>query len=661
VDAGRSRAGDHGPSWAADTFVPRGDGTYATVGDSDGATLAVATADGDQDYIVTSASGARFEFPCIDCGILAYVDPQGDRATVDYEGQQNPQTITTTAGTTRLIYDTNGRIVRAETPHGDIHRYEYDTDGYLLRHIAPGSQTTEYTYDPDGYLTEVSEPGGRTTRFDYAWALDRRRIQTMTRVTDPSTGAGPTTQLAFSQPAQPPCDVGAYVGSSTIQASDASTATFCWDARAEATNVGAIEPANPNDGSAYGCIADPFGEQTYCGENPPADPDGLGSGVFGPLAASTNISWGISDNNLVGRTGYDMFSDSAFTSLQLQRVRRTVPWNIVAPGTSPQDQGSEYQLVADWLTKAFAAGYKPMLSLERCSGTFVRSGQTLPCESTTPTREEYIAHVRALLEDPTFGRVKEFTAWNEPNLTGYQPTGFIHDPAGSDHQAEDQSATFSNSGAYRAGRYWYEFWKLCQNAPGYFNCTVAAGDFLDSRMGDATDRTSWGARFYTQYFNGALRNRPERWAWHAYRDGERTLIQEDPSRWWAAFRAFAIRTSWVGNSAQSPYLWLTEQGATRIRRGGLTTISQIAGRAATPAEENERAVLVTHRLTRAIDSGLLASSSRILRFFYYHMKGDRNDFDAGLKNPDNTVRPNYDTYRCRTVEGPSSGCTVGTN
>jgi len=175
-------------------------------------------------------------------------------------------------------------------------------------------------------------------------------------------------------------------------------------------------------------------------------------------------------------------------------------------------------------------------------------------------------------------------------------------------------------------------------------------------MGNATDRSTWGARFYLQYVYGGLSNRPERWAWHAYRDGERTLSRSSSS-WWAAFRAFAIRTSFVGDARRSPFIWLTEQGATRVRQGANTAITQDEnGVSLPPAEVAERANLVTDRLTRAYDSGLLTASSRILRFYYYHVKGIRTDFDAGLLDENGTVRGNYYTYRCRVQAGPLESC-----
>lgn len=107
---------------------------------------------------------------------------------------------------------------------------------------------------------------------------------------------------------------------------------------------------------------------------------------------------------------------------------------------------------------------------------------------------------------------------------------------------------------------------------------------------------------------------------------------------------------WVGKDEQWPYLWLAEQGAVRTIGKKTTRISD------DPAKTGERAKLVTHRLTRANDNGLLGTSSRILRFYYYQMKGDEN-FDSGLLTLDGFARGNYYTYRCRTEQGPTAGGT----
>lgn len=66
------------------------------------------------------------------------------------------------------------------------------------------------------------------------------------------------------------------------------------------------------------------------------------------------------------------------------------------------------------------------------------------------------------------------------------------------------------------------------------------------------------------------------------------------------------------------------------------------------------------RLQRAKDSGLFSTSSRILRFYYYQMRGDfrgTNSFDSGLLSEGRNLRGNYATYRCRTENGPTAGCS----
>jgi hypothetical protein len=161
--------------------------------------------------------------------------------------------------------------------------------------------------------------------------------------------------------------------------------------------------------------------------------------------------------------------------------------------------------------------------------------------------------------------------------------------------------------------------------------------------------------YYRKYVKGMNNNQPERWAWHAYSDAELTLGYPDPSDWWRKFRSFARRTSYVGTNERSPYIWLTEPGAVREDAGPATRIRR-DGR----GTEGQRAQLVTNRMTRAVDRGLLGTSSRILRFYYYSMRGDFDSnekaFDSGLLTQGRDLRGNYYSYRCRVANGPTAGC-----
>ncbi|MCP9492060.1 MAG: hypothetical protein MSC31_19615, partial [Solirubrobacteraceae bacterium MAG38_C4-C5] len=403
------------------------------------------------------------------------------------------------------------------------------------------------------------------------------------------------------------------------------------DTRSVTPETEAQGPINPNAGTEYGCTPDPSGEPTYCGENPPDDPDNigaLGGGLFGAQSASTDVSYGIADNNpLILDSEYMLFDSPAFQALEVRRVRRTIPWNIVLHKDERYGDGLYDDHVA-WVQRALKDRYIPLLSIERCRGDFPRAGapQAPSCVGIPPTREEYRLAIQGILQDPVLGQVKEFTAWNEPNNSYFQPTD--ENPDEDDRKVSIQDATFDNSDAVKAGTYWYDFWTLCQDEPVGYNCTVAAGDFLDSEMGDVADDSTLGYRYYRKYVKGMNNNLPERWAWHAYSDSEFTLAYPDPSDWWRKFRSFARRTSFVGDDERSPFIWLTEQGAvrqdgdgeTRIGDGDLDTVGQ-------------RAKLVTNRMTRASDSGLFSTSSRILRFYYYQMRGDfsgTKSFDSGL-------------------------------
>jgi YD repeat-containing protein len=647
--------GFDGPSGYTVAFQKRPDGTY----ESPPGLNQTLTANADGTYTIADPDTDRRLLFNANGFLTAELLPGGGRVDYAYDGSGRLTSANDNLGrTTTFGYDNKGYLATMTEASGAAHGYGHDKSGNLTSYTAPNGQITRYAYDGID-LVRITDFEGDDTSFTYD---TRGRV---TAVIDglASDSSAPRTTYAYSDPTAP-CDPNRDLGKTVITQPDGTAVTYCYDHLLRITSqdpppdVRSLEPIEPEDtpidpteGTDYGCVPDPSGEPTYCGENPPDDPDGVGAlsqQSFGTLSASTNVSYGIADNNrfLEPESTYKLFDSPAFQALEVRRVRRTTPWNIVLHKDRQLDL---YRDLTAWVQRALDDGYKPLLSLERCRGEFPRpnpdgSVAELPCDDVPPTRAEYQAAAEAILQDPVLGQVNEFTAWNEPNYDGFQPTAELV----PDIPVEE--ATFENSDAVKAGRYWYDLWKLCQDAPGFYNCTVAAGDFLDARMGNATKRDSWGYRYYSQYLKGMLNNLPERWAWHAYRDSERTLGYSDSNEWWKAFRAFAYRTSWVGKEERSPYIWLTEQGAVRTIGDQTTAITE------DPEKAGERAKLVTHRMTRANDNGLLSTSSRILRFFYYSMKGDEN-FDSGLLTLDGYARGNYYTYRCRTQEGPTAGCT----
>ena len=631
-------------------FPARGDGTFDADRFGTGAIL-TATSTG---YTLQEAeSGDRYLFDTD--GRLVRRERTGVTGSVvySYDTSGRLKTVTDAAqGVTTLTYNAAGHLASATLPGGSVVSYSVSTG--RLRSRTVGGATTSYSYNSAGLLSRIASPAG-TTKFEYD---QTRRVTSVTRVTDPASDSGPTSTLAYQAAA------GFCSGSAgqTVVARGGVSRTYCWNGSARVTKSDApvdgrpatgfdsvdTSPIDLTAGDEYLCAPNAAAGDTYCGEDPPPDPDA--STAFSALAASTNVSFGIADNNRLPE--FNIFDNASFQTLGVRRLRRTIPWNIALV------KGPEYDEYVSWVQRALSStpSIRPVLSVERCRSTFVRNGAALTCEDFQPTRDEYKAAILALLSDPVLGQVEDFTAWNEPN--NYRP-----DPAPGDSPAPIAQDNFyqPTRDAELTGRYWYDFWTMCRASQ--FSCTVAAGDFLDARMQNVTRVGSDARDYYLDYRRGMYNARPERWAWHAYYDGERTLEISSTADWWSAFRAFAAQTQSRNATQASPSIWLTEQGATRLRDAKLTRISGDPDSSNDPDTLREpisagavaqRADLVTDRLTRSDNAGLLGTTSRILRFFYYQVRGD-STFDSGLLTLNNAQRGNYYRYRCLTAPS-TAGC-----
>ncbi len=359
-------------------------------------------------------------------------------------------------------------------------------------------------------------------------------------------------------------------------------------------------------------------------------------------AAATGIPFdGISDSNRLSR--YNMFADPAFTDLNMQYVRRIVPWNIALKGPADAD----FQDVRLWVISALQANKLPLISFEHCAGgdyLFTRGSQQLPCRpgkigSTVykrgymPTQAEFRQAGATFMnydadsnpDTPDLNNVPEYTAWNEPNLTNTQPTaatayersnGLI-DPATVGLPGD----TVSKKKAWLAGNYWAIASDECAkkpaanpNAPAWppkGPCAVLAGDFTDGRMNNATNSASRGAEYLRWYRKGMLRPPGWAWAWHAYRD----INIQKPKKAGAsprvpdykALNAFLQATS--RGDVASPLVMLTEQGL--IRRRGTPTYN------------------LPQNTMDAFKGLATIAPGRILRRYYYAMLGD-GKWDSGL-------------------------------
>lgn len=272
----------------------------------------------------------------------------------------------------------------------------------------------------------------------------------------------------------------------------------------------------------------------------------------------------------------------------------------------------------------------------------VMNGSQVVTRGFPPTVNEYRNAVKAFLEyddpaqdGPDLKDVQAYTAWNEPNLPGYQPTAATSADraAGTDPAAFMQYAAGGTDvgarKAFLAGRYWRSLNALC--AAKATPCTAAAGDFSDGRMDNVTRLSSNGAKYFTHYRKGMGRG-PGVWAWHSYLDNEDAVVRPTVPKW-HRFRALLQRTG------ASSKVWLTEQGVRIVR-----TNAFLPG----------RYPVIGGEIMRKMLDEFAVQSPRIDRFYYYQLIGEAKN-DSGLVDWNGRApRPYlYDAYKCRTTWQPT--------
>jgi hypothetical protein len=476
-------------------------------------------------------------------------------------------------------------------------------------------------------VRRIETPGVVKVTYDAAG-----RIASLTRVTDVATDSGPTSSFSYLAP-DAPCDAAAGDIGRTLVTTSVRTTTYCnerdlsisyedtpGDAGGGSREVyedDDLTSEDLGDGIDYTC--DPH----YVCD--PGDPDADATdGLSVQGIPDGSPRWGLSDSNDV--RGFNMFADRFFHRLDIQYVRLTVPFDAAR---DPDGR----DVVDAWINAARdpnqPGGRKRVLiSFERWR-TPRASGES--CTTYLPPLDEYRGAVGDFLARwgdrlAEQGHVPEFTAWNEPNNTNYQPTATVA-PDGA-------TPGFANSGAFAAGAYWRALWELCQARTP--RCTVAAGDFLDSKMADPADSTGgYARRYFTQYVAGLGRQRPPVWAWHAYSDGDFTKkVSDGQAAPFTRLRRFLRATASLSGTS-TPTVWLTEQGAIRkVRRPNGTV-------------RHKHTISCQARIMRLLLTAP-AISDRIRRFYAYQLRGDRN-WDTGLLNiTDSRPRMAYKVYRAKS-------------
>jgi RHS repeat-associated protein len=210
--------GYYAPSGFATRFLPTEDGSGYRSPNGIGATL---KRNDNGSYTLTAhADGSKQNFRA-DGMLSSLEDANGNKIEFTYVAENWMQLtngwkltqIRDTQGriTTFTYNDTLERLTRITDPSGRTYQYGYNANRQLTSYTDPASKVTSYAYDGGGRLSRITDPKGNQTRFTYD---ADRRVLSVKRVTNNSTGAGPTTTYTYETRESDPtlCDDPAWIG-----------------------------------------------------------------------------------------------------------------------------------------------------------------------------------------------------------------------------------------------------------------------------------------------------------------------------------------------------------------------------------------------------------------------------------------------------------------
>lgn len=552
------------------------------------------------------------------------VDPNGEGNTIHlgYTGSRLTSLKDTHGHELSLTLNSGTHYVtKISGADGESWEYGYNSSHYLVSYAGPGGQKAEYSYDGDGMLSVIVDPTGTyVISYDSSYRVSSIRRLVNGTVTTPGS-EDEITSFSYESAKAPTCAAENDTGQTTVtrMPGEEGAETYCYNAAGEET--GYTGPGVEEEGEeasefeAQPEVPECYPDEGYCGadelESEVEEEEG-GADDFHALVESApgpelkKSEYGISDNNRVsvGSSKFDYFVNRYFKELNVKKVRRIVPWNIVAAG------GEELTDVKAWVEKTLALDSdtgEPLITFEQCGGC------------TPPSEAEYKKAMEEFLGDSVLGKVTHFTAWDEPNA--------------ENHETHEKAETYV--APELAGKYWRVLDELCEG-----RCRVAAGDFLDAFMEDAENAKGPGGQYLAKYVKG-MKYAPKarQWAWHAYSDGldAGTKYAGDPKQWWGRFKHFlgAIK----GLSKVNFSIWLTEQGVIYSDEG----VTKPGGKSDNGVKIMKAYVETPEPLTR--------QSPHITMFDYYEMRGEAKSTgnqDSGLLNPVGKPRPIFYVYRQRT-------------
>lgn len=568
------------------------------------------------------------------------VDPKGEgnMLSLSYTSEELTGASDTHGHSLTMTRDPySGYITKIESTTSEEWKYTYDENARLASYKGPEGHEAKYGYfNSDDFLKYIEDPDGTVViAYDEANRVTSVRKLVNGSISTPGSEDQVTT-FAYDPPESPICNAETDVGQTVVTRTPGEEAptTYCYNAIGHVTGYsGPLAEAEEEATEGLEeqeeipestCYEDSDFPEKYCGgEDPGAENTEGESEGFAPLVTKVPpdlepIDYGIADNNKLAT--FNPFTHASFKNLHVSLMRRSVPWDLVWEGTHSTSTLAveRYEELKTWVNevKALPGGKgQPTISFDRCTGKWVNplKAEQIEC-TTTPTVPQYEAAIKAFLEDATLKGVVHFSAWNEP----------------------DNTTVSGEPTAERAGKYWRALDTLCVKAKA--GCQVAAGEFLDTEMPTANDKSKGGGKYFKEYvhFMG-YPGKAKHWAWHAYTDGERagTTFRGKPTEWWKRFRNFKKA---INKASHGPDIWLTEQGVRYAANGKPLAAHESA--------DTANAIM---RAYVCCGPNQLTRRGQVTKFFYYEMRGDPATLDSGLLAPSTSAqRSIYGIYRSKT-------------
>ncbi len=525
-------------------------------------------------------------------------------------------------------YNTSHQLSTYKDSEGHEAKYGYTSTSGVVKEITDANGTHVITYDTKGRVTSLRKLVNGTVK----------EVGTQDEVTS----------FAYKGAEAPTCKPATDVNETTVTyMPGGATETYCFDANDHFTGPPSeAEEAEAGSGTSEEIAAGTCTEPEVfkdCGleEEPPETPADL------PPAG-----YGLADNNWLHAYPIEMgapfnyFAESKpFQELKVTKMRRTMSWNTAFeaklddehPGDNPGAKARREDTEA-WIREVKAIGGEPMISFDMCPAGAPWEDPTEPSDkapgapqeeteancSTPPTWQQYQAAMKYFFERPVLAEVQSFSAWNEPN--------------------RPDESTFKTP--FVTGQYWRVLDDMCvqRHAENLLvpQCHVAAGEFLDSNMGNAENGE--GSKYFHEYVAGTGRpTTVNRWAWHAYSDGVSTQEpgnKKTPAKWWGRFKRFREAILHVMKNSKCsacvrPAIWLSEQGVTYFSGNQRRQVKLARKTKTTP----ERTVPIWGHpgIAEAIINAYvkapgvqLTAQQQVTRFYYYQLLGTPKTFDSGL-------------------------------